>query len=181
MTEPQPGSVIQGSVTVTGTTVLEDFVLAELAFQYTQGDPEAWFPLGTMDRPVQAEPLAVWDTTTITDGDYRLRLRVYRSDGSHEEVQVEGLRVRNYSTIETATPTLPPPTAAATLVPTRTARPTEPAVLVGSGTPTAMPVNPATISTGDIFWTALRGALVALAGFGLVGAYLWIRSENRGG
>ena len=62
--------------------------------------------------------LATWDTTSITDGDYILRLRVFFQDGSSQDVIVS-VTVRNEA-VPTATPLPPTPTAenVAVLIPT---------------------------------------------------------------
>ncbi len=125
--EPAQGAVLIGLVTVSGTAAHPDFVAYDLAFAYDPDPTETWFPLGPpVNTPVVSGPLAVWDTASISDGTYRLRLRVWLSDGMSLETVVGRLQVRN----ETPTPIpqitarpSPAPTATAALLPPTVAAP----------------------------------------------------------
>ena len=79
------------------------FQSAEVAFAYGK-DNSTWFLITGSDQPVRDGVLASWDTTTIADGTYLLRVRVNTSDGEVVEVEAKDLRVRNYTPIETSTP-----------------------------------------------------------------------------
>jgi hypothetical protein len=167
LTAPEAGGVLQGTVGVTGTTAVDGFAAAELDFAYA-GDPTGtWFLIVTLGVPVYQDALAAWDTTTITDGDYDLRLRVILSDGTFVDATVEGLRVRNYTAIETPTPppalpqALPEPTSTLT----RTPHPT----------PTALPRNPAEIAPVDMWGSLTAGGLAALTALAVMGLYLRLR------
>ena len=87
---PLPGSAVQGSVTITGSTDLPGFEYAELSFSYTGSQPESWFLIQPLRTPVKEGPLAVWDTTTIADGNYRLRLQIFLSGGKIAETAAAG-------------------------------------------------------------------------------------------
>ncbi len=125
--EPGEGAVLIGLVTVSGTAAHPDFVAYDLAFAYDPDPTGTWFPLGPpVNTSVANGPLAVWDTSSISDGTYRLRLRVWLSDGTSLETIVGGLRVRN----ETPTPASevtarpsPAPTATAPAIPATVAAP----------------------------------------------------------
>jgi hypothetical protein len=156
---------------------LPDVQSVELSFGYS-GDPtRTWFFISQSDGPLQGEKVADWDTTTLTDGNYTLRLVATRQDGSQVVARAAGLRVRNYSPIETDTPvpTLtpapgepPPPT----LTPTRSPTPIFP-------TPTPLPENPIQVSTRDVTSGLLRGALGTVVFFALLGLYGTIRRRLR--
>ena len=123
-------------------------------------------------QPVSAGTLATWDTTTITDGNYNLRLRVSLADGTFTDVLVGNLRVRNYSPVETPTPVptspqAPTPTLTPTITPTATPYPT----------PTQLPPNPAEIAPTDVWVSVGYGGLAAVALILLLGAYLWLRRK----
>jgi hypothetical protein len=175
ITSPAAGDAIQGSVNVLGTSNLTGFVSMELAFAYASNPTETWFLIATSDQPVNNGTLGIWDTTGITDGVYSLRLRVYLTEGSHQDAVIAGLRVRNYTPIETATPveTLTPtpelvePTPIANATPTSTPFPT----------PTLLPTNPAMVTTGDVNNSLVYGALTAIIVFSLFGAMA--RSRRR--
>jgi hypothetical protein len=172
ITSPVPGQVLQGSVTIVGYSALPGFVFAQLAFAYAENPTGTWFQIADSGEPVAGGALAQWDTSAITDGDYTLRLTVRFEDGSQREIVVAGLRVRNYTPVETDTPT--PVTPTTTLVPggvpvtatlTRTAR--------ASATP--LPTNPAEITTQNLATSLGKGALAVLGFFAFMGAYLLVR------
>jgi hypothetical protein len=175
ISSPLPGEALQGSFPIVGTMLAEDFEEAVLSFSYA-GDPTGtWFEIArpsTLGREVE---LALWDTTTLTDGNYSLQLIVRRSAGETMIVEVDGLRVRNYTAVETSTPsptqTSPPGAALATFTPSPS--PVAP-------TPTALPENPAQITPALFSGSLLQGVLGALGAFGLFGLFLALRALRRG-
>lgn len=167
---PRPGDALQGVITITGTSQVDGFASAEIAFAYA-GDPTGtWFRIAAGSQPVQDGTLAIWDTTSISDGVYDLRLRILRTDGKELEVVTSGLRVRNYTPVETPTPT--PFVPAATPLPTRTATATP------YPTPTVLPPNPAALSSNDVSIGIGYGGLAAILLFLLLGVYLWLRRKS---
>ena len=72
---------------------------------YASNPADSWFTIQTFPQPVTNPTLAVWDTTTVTDGDYVLHLRVFLQDGSTQDVVVSDLKIRNDVPIATVTPT----------------------------------------------------------------------------
>jgi hypothetical protein len=168
---PVAGQAMQGSVSIEGNSSVPGFVSAELAFAYA-GDPTGtWFLIAEPNEPVQDGILAQWDTGAITDGDYDLRLRVSLEDGSHVESLVPGLRVRNYTPVETDTPT--PVTPTLTQLPGETPAVTPTPEIRPSATP--LPPNPAEVTRGDILRSLGKGALAILGLFALLGAYKLVR------
>ena len=168
---------MRGQVNIIGSTNAPDFLSAQLDFAYASSPTETWFPLQTLSQSVFDSPLYTWDTTTITDGDYILRLRVIVADGSSQEVTVP-VTVQN--DVIPATPTIPAPTATpesvTILVPT-------PFLLAASPTPTDLPrptptpfpTNPASLDSGTILVSLGRGALVILGVFAFAGLIVRIR------
>jgi hypothetical protein len=176
ITTPGPGDALQGIITITGTTAVSGFASAEVSFGYSHAKPSGWFLIQESQKAVTDAVVATWDTTTITDGIYDLRLVVTLTDGSQQQVQVAGIRVRNYTPIETNTP-----------LPTTT---TNPAQVKRSVTPselpevtatafklvlTPLPSNPAEVGNGDILTSLARGGLAAAGLFLLGGLYLGIK------
>jgi len=166
---PRPGDVLQGVVTIAGSSDFTGFVSAEVSFTYADDPTGTWFLIAMNSQPVFNDRLAIWDTTVITDGDYVLRLRVYLTDGSSREALVSGLRVRNYTPVETPTPMAlaPEATPLSTITPTATPFPT----------PTALPRNPAALAPTDVSASILYGGLAAILTFVIVGIYLWLRRK----
>lgn len=126
ITRPVSGDAVSGVVTLEGTANHPSFDHFDLAFAYETDPTGTWFPIVEEDRSRVVEGrLAVWDTTGITDGQYMLRLRVWPAEGEPLVAILHGVRVRNYTSIETPTPgpslaapaftpTEPPPTSTAT-------------------------------------------------------------------
>ncbi|HID83926.1 MAG TPA: hypothetical protein EYP54_02210 [Anaerolineales bacterium] len=102
----EDNQAVQGRVPVRLRGPLE--VVREVSLDFAYADaPEAWFPLARR-RGLPADGLlAVWDTTTLTDGDYLLRLQYTTQDGQTFVLRIK-LRVRNYTPIETPTPSPTP-------------------------------------------------------------------------
>ena len=172
ISSPSDGQILQGLVTISGSIAVLGFSNYELSFAY-QGDPtQTWFMLNSSSLPVFEGDLGSWDTSTLTDGDYDLRLRVSLLDGSMQETLVTGLRVRNYTAVPTSTFT---PTATAVVqfaVPTAQLMAPAPATVTPSlPTPTPLPPNPLSLA-GDSISNALgKGSILALLlflGFGLL-------------
>ena len=174
---PFPGDPVQGSVAIRVKTSASGFQSAELEFSYARNPTNTWFLIAESDRPLSDEVMAEWDTSTLTDGTYNLRLVVKLKNGRLLSVQVPGIRVRNYSPIETPTPT-PSPTLAPGEIPTSTPTPS-PTPTPIRPTPTALPANPMQTTISDIGDDFLRGGAGVLAVFLLAGLYGQLRRGNR--
>ena len=171
---PGNGANLSGVVVVSGTTLSA----WDLSFSYADDPTGTWFPLAQSSDPVSAGTLTSWDTTTITDGFYVLRLHVSAVDGSqYFKVNV---RVRNYSPVETATLTLTPTAAPTfTLVPVIA---TATATFTPAPTPTIpapLPPNPATLSTQEIVVNFGKGAFGVIALFAFFGVLLSLSRKLR--
>ena len=169
---PLPGQAIQGKIFITGISAMTSFQSAEITFGYANDPTETWFFIASSSEPVKDGTLAEWDTTTLSDGEYDLRLMVNLVDGSQLFVIVPGLRIRNYTPIETVTPTQVTPTPAKEEVEVATQTPTSTPVLP---TPTAFPENPLQISSRDLATSLGKGALFTLGLFALAGLYSAVR------
>ena len=166
---PRQGDVLQGVVPIRGSSDVTGFTAAEVSFRYDRQDNSSWFLLQQSSQPVNNGSLATWDTTTITDGDYNLRLRVYLADGSHSDATIPNLRVRNYTAVETPIP------AQITLQPRPV--PTDTLAVTPFPSPTALPVNPAVLTPVDISISLAYGGLGAVLLLGILGMYLWLRRK----
>jgi hypothetical protein len=187
---PVGGAPLQGVVPITGSANPAGFFSYEVSFGYAGDTSGTWFIIAESFNPVQQDTLAEWDTFAITDGDYTLRLLVTLVDASQQEVRVENVRVRNYTPIETSTPTptltpsLTPtidrtaaftPSATPTITPTPSETPTP--TVVPTATP--LPPNPAEMRASDIANSLVRGAAGVLAAFILLGMYVSIWNVRR--
>lgn len=173
ISEPRSGGALQGVVLVHGTTDLPGFRLAEVAFGYQDDPTGTWFVIEQSTAPVREDLIARWDTSTITDGEYQLRVRVEYGGGQAAEALVTHLRVRNYSPVETSTPDAARQrTVEPTVTPLPDYRPAGEA-------PAPLPTNPAQVTVEHLQSSALRGAAYALAVFAALGIYWVIRRAAR--
>lgn len=183
ISSPVTGEAVQGNVSIIGTTDVEGFELSEISFAYADNPLGTWFLISINESPARATEITLWDTTQISDGYYQLRVMVRRSDGTSIEQRVRNLRVRNYTPIETATPT--PATAISSADSTQS---NEPAVSITQmstaipATKTPLPTNQLVISEQVYIQTLGKGALFSITMMALLGLYATFKSiRNRNG
>lgn len=174
------GQVLQGRVPILINLPQGDILQWVPEFSYHPNPLDTWFLLPETDGELPEGAQLVWDTTMISDGDYTLRLQVEFSDGRTEEYLVSGLRVRNYTPVETTTPAIgtgaespgpdDTPVASATLTPTETPVP---------GTATPIPTNPGALTPDQVGTAAGGGALFALTAILVVSIYQALKSSQR--
>ncbi len=179
---PQTGQALQGSIPVIVNTTLENFQTVELTFGYAQDPSQTWFLIKQGIQPVTGTMLALWDTGMLTDGDYNLRMEVTFKDSSQKSVTVTGLRVRNYSPIETNTPLPPQPTA--TAAPARTPTftpPFAPSQVPPAAPPSPTPLarNPAELDQQELLDYAIKGVLIVVGLFAFAGMIGGVRRLGR--
>jgi hypothetical protein len=176
---PLPGQALLGNVSIVGNTSIDDFQSSELSFGYQNNPTNTWFLIERSDQPVSNDVIASWDTTTITDGNYILRLVILLEDGQQQTITVSGIRVRNYSPIETDTPTPTTPTVTPlpgdTPIPTTTPSPT---ITPIPPTLTPLPTNPAQLSPSTITNTAIKGVIGVFVLFGILGIYIYFKRSR---
>lgn len=178
---PVPGGALQGVVEIRGTILVEGFQSVQISFAYQSDPTNTWFLIGQSDVPVEAAVLASWDTTTISDGNYHLRLQVFLTDGRVLESQVSGVRVRNYTTMETSTPApvepaKPDPTAQ--IQPTMTFTPL-PDFQAPERTPAVKATNPAQVTWEHLRSSISQGVIVVVGVLCAAGLYAALRSLGK--
>ena len=176
ITFPLSGDALRGEVTITGTTDDPNFLSAQLDYSYASNPTGTWFALQTFSQPITDSALAVWNTASISDGDYILRLRVNFLDNTMQEITLP-VSIQNDVPFSTATvaPTSTPNTIEV-LIPTpfllaASPTPTAPP----RATPTALPTNPASLAQTAIYASLGRGALVIIILFILSGLIIRLR------
>jgi hypothetical protein len=172
---PAPDEILRGQVTIAGKVDVPSFVSAQLDFAYAANPTDTWFAIETFSQPLADSTLATWDTTSITDGDYVLRLRVSFEDGTFQDVTVPFKIGNDFVPTPTPEPTSTPQ-ADSVLIPTpfllaASPTPTD----VPRPTPTALPSNPVSLGQNQIYASLGRGALVILGLFALAGIIMRVR------
>jgi hypothetical protein len=169
ITSPREGQVVRGNVEIVGTATGTDFTTAELAYAYAGAEDPSWFVIGRITQPVSVSLLTAWDTTTISDGDYQLKLTVYYTNGSQSDFIVSQVLVRNYTSVDSS-PTPQPTVQTATLAPT-----TKPITLAA----TPFPVNNAALSISTVkvsFKDGIILGIFCMVGLGIYTAlHGWLR------
>jgi hypothetical protein len=168
---PKPGEGVKGRLVVSGYIKASNYTGYELDFSDEGNAAPGWYPITSGTKLADDGVLGIWDTTGISDGNYSLRLVVTLKDGSTSTHTVSGLRVRNYSTMETSTPgTELQETSAPTIQPTS---------LLPAAQKTVQPiVNPAAITPGRFQVTMGVGIVL---GFIITFFLVSIFNRNRSG
>jgi hypothetical protein len=176
ITSPAADELLRGQVTITGSANVPSFLSAQLDFAYASNPTDTWFSIQAFSQLPADSTLAEWDTTSITDGDYILRLRVNSQDGTVQEVTVP-IKIGNDVQLATQTPEpTATPEAEMVLIPTpfliaASPTPTD----LPRPTPTALPTNPVSLGQNQIYMSLGRGALVILGLFALAGLVVRVR------
>ena len=136
ITSPQPFTPLRGRVSIFGSAAHPDLWKYEVHFAPEPSAADQWSLIGTVhESPVVDGLLEVWDTTTVPEGAYSLRLRVVRRDGNYEEVFLRQVWVANAQPTETPTPEISP-------TPTPTETPTPEISPTPTTTPTPLSPTP---------------------------------------
>lgn len=170
ITRPVSGEAVRGVVTLEGTANHPAFDHFDLAFGYDPDPTETWFPIVDSDRSRVVEGrLAVWDTSAMADGVYRLRLRVWPAQGQPLVALVGGVRVRNQGAIETPTPGPTMPAARSTAA-------------IDTPTPEPTPTETASAAPepgGRVRSALLAGGVLGIVALGGTAAYSGWRAARR--
>lgn len=166
---PTAGENLKGVVEIVGTAAGDGFVSYELAYAYDAESSMTWFPIASGSQTVMSGNLGSWDTSTITDGDYALRLTIHYANGGDRETVLRPVHVRNYTYSS----------AESTLQPTMTGISSE-AGMVPSGTETQIAQkNPAALDESEFRQTLFTGGLAGLVVVLVFFIYTLIRRYTR--
>lgn len=154
LTSPRSGESIKGNYAISGSVDIDGFSHFELAFAYENSNSTNWFPIASSETRVKDGIMAYWTTNLITDGIYRLRLRVFLLDGSFLDVLVTPVAIQNDIASTIATPIK----AETNKFPLST----EVATITVAPTATEMPENPAILSSQKIEMSIGSGILIVL-------------------
>lgn len=176
ITFPGSGSAVQGLLQINGTANVSGFQSYRLEFAPATSSSPSWFLIHHQTAPVNDDILGEWDTSILTDGDYSLRLAVDNGTDQPVIALVEGIRIRNYSPIETDTPA---PTSEEINV-TETIAPTATPAIKETipATPTPLPTNSVSVSSENLKRAILIGGLLGLVGTFFITIYAGYRQKH---
>jgi hypothetical protein len=184
ISSPQPNETVRGLVIIRGSASVPNFQFFKV--EYGRGaSPTDWHLIGsTRPEPVIDGILAQWDTTSLPDGVYSLRLQAVKNDGNYQEYLTRQLVVANKRATETPTPTAAPtePTRGPTATPgpTPTLAILQPTAALALPTPTPTPVRPQRMALPELpvsAWSEAfcMGATAMVAIFAVVGLVFGLR------
>ncbi|MCO6451339.1 MAG: hypothetical protein J5I90_11180 [Caldilineales bacterium] len=133
---PPETEVVRDNITILGTAQHPNFWKYEIAAAPT--GTQNWFNIIVSETPVVNGVLGQWNTQTVGDGLYSLRLRVVRQDGNFDESFAQRVQVANSQPVATPTPEVSP---TPTITPTNEPPTATPVVITPDiPTPTLSPV-----------------------------------------
>jgi hypothetical protein len=144
--QPAQNAAVRGEVQIVGSATHPQFQRYELYFApWPPPSDQSWVFIGDAHfNPVQLGLLGTWDSRSVTDGTYGLRVRVVKQDGNYIDSDPRTVEVANFRQVASPTPEV----AEATVEPLPTpveevAAPTV-AVVVPTieGPPTVQPPTP---------------------------------------
>ena len=104
--QPDQDSAVRGIVQIVGTAVHPQFQRYELYYApWPAPSDQAWVFIG--DAHYQPQPLGLlgtWDSRSVPDGAYALRVRVVKQDGNYTDSDPRRVLVANTRQLDTPTP-----------------------------------------------------------------------------
>ncbi len=174
--QPQQGAPVRGVVQIVGSATHPQFQRYELYYAVwpIQSD-QSWIFIGDAhSNPQTLGLLGTWDSRSVPDGAYALRVRVVKADGNYLDSEPRQVVVANTRPYESPTPEggaatpEPLPTAAdepTTVPPTAAATAQATAIPTAAPTPTPEPETTPILATTPAAGSSSGGASVSgLAG-----------------
>ncbi|HJS17154.1 MAG TPA: hypothetical protein VJ785_00285 [Anaerolineales bacterium] len=93
ITAPGPGDEVSGTVNITGTADVPNFGFYK--YEISAMGSQNWATIAANREPVKNEKLGEWNTASLTNGDYFLRLVITDNVGAMLEPCVIAVRVLN--------------------------------------------------------------------------------------
>jgi len=93
ITSPQPGDAVNGIIEITGTANVPNFGFYK--YEVAPLGTQNWATISAEREPKQNEPLGNWNTSSLTNGEYFLRLVITDNVGASLEPCVIAVRVIN--------------------------------------------------------------------------------------
>lgn len=93
ITSPKPGDEVSGTVSITGTADVPNFGFYK--YEVASMGSQNWATIAANPKPLKDGQLGQWNTLSLTNGDYFLRLVVTDNVGASLEPCVIAVRVLN--------------------------------------------------------------------------------------
>jgi hypothetical protein len=93
ITSPQPGDVVNGSIQIIGTANVPNFGFYK--YEIAPIGTQNWATISAGREAKQDEELGAWNTASLTNGEYFLRLVITDNEGASLEPCVIAVRVAN--------------------------------------------------------------------------------------
>ncbi len=174
---PVDGEYLQGAIQIIGTVAGTGLQTAEISFRYQDSQSQSWFVIGQTSTPVVDDIIATWDTSTIADGVYQIRVLAVYENGREQEKIISNLNVRNYTPfnpIKTENPEIVSTENIENQIVTIETTPTM------RSSPTAMPPNEMVISQSQFITTAIQGGILGVLLLFVIALFILIRSRKMG-
>ncbi|MBW6471691.1 MAG: hypothetical protein K0B14_01085 [Anaerolineaceae bacterium] len=174
---PVDGDYLQGSVQIIGTVTGTGLQTAEISFRYQDSQSQSWFVISQINSPVVDDILATWDTSTIADGVYQIRVLAVYENGREQEKIINNLNVRNYTPFDPIQTENPEVLSTDILQNQNVTIETTPTL---RSSPTAMPPNEMVISQSQFITTAIQGGILGVLFLLVIALFIIIRSRKMG-
>lgn len=172
---PVDGEYLQGSVQIIGTVTGTGLQSAEISFRYQDSQSQSWFVISQISSPVVDDMIATWDTSTIADGMYQIRVLAVFENGRELEEIINNLSVRNYTPFDLIKTENPEAISTenlqnqiVTVEVTQTLRPS----------PTVMPPNEMIITQSQFITTAIQGGILGVLFLLVIALFIIIRNRK---
>lgn len=93
ISSPKSGTEVSGTIKITGTASIPN--LAFYKYEVARQGTQEWATISAERKPVQNDQLGEWNTASLTNGDYFLRLVLTDNAGASIEPCVIAVRVVN--------------------------------------------------------------------------------------
>jgi len=93
ITSPEPGDEVSGTVNISGTANVTNFGFFK--YEVAPMGTQNWATIAAKREPVKNDNLGEWNTSSLTNGDYFLRLVITDNVGASLEPCVIAVRVAN--------------------------------------------------------------------------------------
>ena len=143
--QPAQNAAVRGEVQIVGSATHPQFQRYELYFAPWPPSDQSWVFIGDAHfNPVQLGLLGTWDSRSVTDGTYGLRVRVVKQDGNYIDSEPRTVEVANFRQVATPTPEVAEATAEPLPTPVEEVAVPTVAIVVPTieGPPTVQPPTP---------------------------------------